>query len=65
MKKKFNIFTGTLDIVGDSTGGGGSSITVKDVLDAILLDSNDTLSNPVASILFDDDSILYHDDGEL
>jgi hypothetical protein len=65
MKKRLNIFTGTLDYIGDGSGGGGSGLTVKDVLDAILLDSNDTLTNPVASILFDDDSILYHDDGEL
>ena len=64
MKKRFNPFTGTLDYIGDSTGG-GSTLTISDVVKSILLDSNDTLTNPVASILFDDDSILFHDDGEL
>jgi hypothetical protein len=64
MKKRFNPFTGTLDYVGDG-GGGGSSLTIKDVVDAILLDSDETATLPVASILFDNDSILYNDDGEL
>lgn len=62
MKKRFNPFTGTLDYLGD---GSGSGLSIKNVLDAILLDSDQTLPMPVASILFDDDSILYHDDGEL
>lgn len=64
MKKRFNPFTGTLDYIGDGSGG-GSTLTISDVVKSILLDSNDTLTNPVASILFDDDSILFHDDGEL
>lgn len=34
----------------------------KDILKSILLDSNETLEFPVASILFDRDSILFHDD---
>lgn len=64
MKKRFNLFTGTLDYVGDG-GGAGSGITIKEAVHAILLDSDETATLPVASILFDNDSILYNDDGEL
>lgn len=64
MKKRYNPFTGTLDYIGDS-GGSGTGLTIKDVVHSILLDSDETATLPVASILFDNDSILYNDDGEL
>lgn len=60
MSVTYNPFTGKFDFVGT----GGSSITKKDVIKSILVESNQTLALPVASILFDDDSILYHDDDE-
>ena len=63
MKKRLNIFTGTLDYIGENGGGGG--ITIHEMINAILLDSDQSIEMPVASILFDADSILYHDDGEL
>lgn len=65
MKKRLNIFTGTLDYIGENGGGGGGGLTLQEVFDAILLDSDQSIEMPVASILFDADSILYNDDGEL
>jgi hypothetical protein len=62
MAFKFNPLTGELDLVGASTG---SSITITTVLKSILLDSDPDSAFPVASILFDADSILFNDDGEL
>jgi hypothetical protein len=55
---KFNPITGALDLV-------NSSLTIKETLEGILLDSDSSATLPVASILFDEDSILYHDDEEL
>ena len=55
MKFKFNPFTGTFDVVNDP-------LTKPQVIKAILLDSAEDIMFPVASILFDDDSILF--DGE-
>lgn len=47
----------------ETTGGGGSTVANKaEVIHAILLDSNQTLDFPVASIIFDEDSILFNDD---
>lgn len=60
MSVVFNPFTGTLDFKGS-----GTSITKKDVIKAILVESNMTLDLPVAAILFDADSILFNDDEEL
>jgi hypothetical protein len=60
MSITFNPFTGTLDFTGT-----GSTITKKEVIKSILVESNQTLNLPVASILFDDDSILFNDDEEL
>ena len=39
------------------------SLTRQQVISSILLDSDQTLAFPVSSILFDDVSILYNDDG--
>lgn len=60
MSITFNPFTGKLDFTGSS-----ASITKKEIIKSILVESNQTLLMPVAAILFDDDSILYHDDEEL
>jgi len=62
MSITFNPFTGRLDFTGQ--GGTGSTLTKKDVIKAILVESNQTLELPVAAILFDDDSILYNDDSQ-
>ena len=62
MAFKFNPLTGELDLVGVSSG---SSITITTVLKSVLLDSDADAPFPVASILFDADSILFNDDGEL
>lgn len=59
MSLTFNPFTGKLDFLGN-----GSSVTKKEIIKAILVESNQSLEMPVASILFDDDSILYNDDDE-
>lgn len=61
MSVVFNPFTGTLDFKGSV----GISITKKEVIKAILVESNMTLDLPVAAILFDADSILFNDDEEL
>lgn len=60
MSVVFNPFTGTLDFKGS-----GSAVTKKEVIKAILVESNMTLDLPVAAILFDADSILFNDDEEL
>jgi hypothetical protein len=64
MSVVFNPFTGTFDFTG-SGGGGGSTLTKKQVIKAILVESNQNLDLPVAAILFDNDSILFNDDEEL
>ena len=46
-------------------GKGSSSQTKRDIVKSILLDSNQSIEFPVASILFDNDSILFQDDEEL
>ena len=61
MSVVFNPFTGTFDF----TGSGGSTLTKKQVIKAILVESNQNLDLPVAAILFDNDSILFNDDEEL
>lgn len=58
----FNPFTGKLDFKGS---GGTGTLTIKDVVKSILVESDETLDLPLAAILFDDDSILFNDDGEL
>jgi hypothetical protein len=63
MSVVFNPFTGTFDFTG--SGGGGSTLTKKQVIKAILVESNQNLDLPVAAILFDNDSILFNDDEEL
>ena len=60
MAFKFNPLTGQLDLV-----GGTSTLTIKEVIKSILLDSKQDIALPIASIIFDADSILYNDDGEL
>jgi len=62
MSVVFNPFTGTFDFTG--SGGGGSTLTKKDVIKSILVESNQSLTLPIASILFDEDSILYNDDDQ-
>jgi hypothetical protein len=56
---KFNPLTGLLDLVNSST-----TVTISGVIQSILLDSTPDATYPVASILFDADSILYNDDSE-
>jgi hypothetical protein len=58
----FNPFTGRLDFVGPSTG---SSVSKSEVIKSILLDTDYTVTYPVARIVFDEDSILYNDDEAL
>lgn len=55
MPYKFNPLTGKLDYY-------ETSITKKELVSTILVESNETLELPKAEILFDDDSILYNDD---
>lgn len=58
MAFKFNILTGKLDLV-ESSGG----ITIQDAVKALLIDSDQaTPYLPVASLMFDEDSVLYNDD---
>lgn len=58
----FNPFTGKLDFTGTGTS---STVSKKEIIKAILVESNETLTYPIAAILFDSDSILYNDDEEL
>lgn len=51
----FNPFTGKLDYVNKST-------SKADIAKMFLIDSKQDIEFPVASLLFDDDSILYNDD---
>ncbi len=60
MSITFNPFTGRLDFTG--SGSTTSTLTKKEVIKAILLESNQSLDLPLASILFDEDSILFNDD---
>lgn len=62
MAYKFNALTGKLDLVGESSG---STITKKEVIKAILVETDYTVDFPKADIIFDEDSILYNDDEEL
>lgn len=62
MSITFNPFTGRLDFTGQ--GGASTTLTKKDVIKSILVESNQALTLPIASILFDEDSILYNDDEE-
>ena len=55
MSFKFNPLTGLLDLVNEEK-------TTGSIIQSILLDSFADVTYPVASILFDADSILYHDD---
>ena len=58
MAFKFNPLTGELDLV--------TVITTKaDIIKAILLNSDYTIDNPIASIIFDENSILFNDDKAL
>ncbi len=54
LKFVFNPFTGTFDQV-------AVPLTKKDIINGILLEKYD--SEPIPTILFDEDSILYEDDG--
>lgn len=56
---KFNPITGKLDLTESS------SVSKSAIIKSILVDSDETLTLPVAEILFDDDSILFNDDEEL
>jgi hypothetical protein len=58
MAFKFNPLTGLLDLV-------NTTVTISGVIQSILLDSTPDATYPIASILFDADSILYNDDEEL
>lgn len=55
MAFKFNPLTGTFDIV-------APAFSKSEIVKSILLSSDYTIENPVASIIFDEDSILFHDD---
>jgi len=55
MPSVYNPLTANVDYV-------QASLTIKEVLKSILVESNQALTLPVAAILFDDDSILYNDD---
>jgi hypothetical protein len=59
MAFKFNPLTGMLDLVGDS------SLTIKTAIKAILVESTYEVDGKKAAIIFDEDSILYNDDGAL
>lgn len=63
MPFKFNPLTGQLDYYETSTGG-GATLTKKEVIQSILLDKDETAlpSQPLISIIFDEDSILINDD---
>lgn len=58
----FNALTGNFDFIGT---GAVSTLTKKEVIKSILVESNQSIPLPVAAILFDEDSILYNDDEEL
>jgi hypothetical protein len=60
MSMTYNPFTGKFDFVGNC-----QEIKKKDIIKAILVESNQSIALPVAAILFDDDSILFNDDEEL
>ena len=55
MQVKLNPITGLFDVV-------LTPLSKSDFVKAILLDSDTTITFPVASILFDEDSILFNDD---
>jgi hypothetical protein len=58
MAFKFNPITGKLDVV--------SGETKKDTIKSILINSDETaLPFTLASIIFEEDSILYNDDCEV
>jgi choline kinase len=58
MTFRLNPLTGLLDLV-------NPVVTKSDMIKAILLNSDYTVENPIASIIFDEDSILFHDDEAL
>ena len=58
MQLKLNPITGLFDLV-------PSPVTKSSIIKAILVESDMTLAMPVASILFDEDSILFNDDEEV
>ncbi len=51
----FNPFTGKLDYV-------SKVLSKKEISQMFLIDSKQDIDFPVASLLFDDDSVLYNDD---
>lgn len=57
MAFKFNALTGKLDLYND--------ISIQEVLKSILIESDETLALLKAEILFDEDSILYNEDGAI
>lgn len=59
MSITYNPFTGKFDFT-----SAGSQTSKKDVIKSILVESNQSLTLPLAAILFDDDSILYNDDDQ-
>lgn len=59
MSVTYNPFTGKFDFTGQS-----QQVSKKDIIKSILVESNQSISLPVAAILFDEDSILYNDDNE-
>lgn len=58
MSVTFNPFTGKLDF----TGASSCSASKSDIVKSILLDTDYTVTYPVAKIVFDEDSILFNDD---
>lgn len=64
MPYKFNPFTGNLDYY-EIAEGGGSTTTKQEIIDAILVNSDETGTVPVVSVLCDSASVLYNDDEEL
>jgi hypothetical protein len=56
MRLKFNPLTGKMDLV--------ESLSIREVISSILVESNETLTLHKAEILFDENSVLYNDDCE-
>jgi hypothetical protein len=57
-KLVFNPFTSNFDYVEES-------LSKAEIAKLFLLDSNQAIPYPVASFIFDEDSVLYNDDEEL
>lgn len=42
--------------------GSSSSVSKKEIIKSLLIESNENLDLPKAEFVFDHDSVLYHDD---